>query len=130
MNMQRFISGILALSGAVFALMTWIIPPFWPGYLVWLGWIFIACGSRTLSKRWFWLVSTIWNAGMLWLFLSDTDWNSENKAMIYWYARVHVLVATVASAVLCVRFPPSFQREKKEPNKAQEPTPSSVVAHL
>lgn len=64
---------------------------------------------------------------MLWLFFSDTDWSGDNKAMIYWHARVHLLVATVASAILCFRFPPFFQREKNEPNKAQEPTPPALT---
>jgi hypothetical protein len=82
-------------------------PPFWTGYLVWIGWIAVACGSKNINKRWFWLASAIWNAGLLWLFLHDTEWGGKDKALIYWHARLHLLMAVFASVYLFFSLPPS-----------------------
>jgi len=112
MNKQRITAGLLAASGGFFGLFAWMAPLIWPGYLVWLGWIWIACGSNKISHRWFWLISAIWNAGLLFLFLSDTDWSGSGMTFSYWYARFHLAISTFASVFLCVRLSPIINTKK------------------
>jgi hypothetical protein len=112
MNKQRIIAGCLAASGALFGLVAWMSPLFWPGYLVWLGWILIACGSEKLSKRWFWFISAIWNAALFILFLSDSDWRASGMTFSYWYARFHLAVAIFASGFIIVRFASTINKNK------------------
>jgi len=97
MNGPRYFAAALAISGIVFAAVSWAIPPFWPGYVVWAGWICIAVNFKKTPARWFWWLSAIWNLILLAMLLSDTDWTLENKALVYWHARLHSAVAVVLS---------------------------------
>jgi hypothetical protein len=122
MSAPRWISAGLAFSGAVFAALAWAIPPFWPGYLVWIGWICIAVGRGEIHARWFWWISALWNLVFVAMLFSDTDWTLENKAWGYWHARVHSFIAAILSG-LClwlISIERSRPRMKAEPNQSHQ----------
>lgn len=93
----RIIAAAFALSGAVYSLIAWIIPFFWPGYFIWAGWIAIALGLRRLNKAWFWCFSGIWNLGMCILLLPGTNWAIHDKAPVYWLCRIHSVATCLIS---------------------------------
>ncbi len=80
----RFIAFILAASGLAIARIAWLIPLFWPGYVLWFGWIAIALGSSRFDKVWFWSSCVIWDAGMMALLFSF-----QNEATGFLHVRIH-----------------------------------------
>jgi hypothetical protein len=121
MKEARIVGGILALSGTIFFAFAWMLPPLWPGYLIWVGWIVIAVTPSGLDKRWFWLASAFWNAGVLWLFFGGPDWSHKEEPFFLWHARIHSAVAVLASVYLC------FLKPRKRPN--QSPAPMPLTRH-
>jgi hypothetical protein len=95
----RIVSLFLAMSGLVFAPVAWILPIFWPGYLIWIGWIAITCGSSRVNRPWFWASSLLWNLLITAMLLLDTDWTFQNKAWGYFHARAHSISACLLSLI-------------------------------
>lgn len=119
MKIARTIAGLLAASGAIFALIAWWVFWFWFGYVVWIGWIAVAAGARAINKRWFWIISAVWNTGMLCLFLTAADDGVlRGKTFIYPYARWHAFLATLASVYLSILGPSARQSLPEETNKS------------
>src|SRR5688572_2064745 len=104
-RLQRVIAALLAASGAWYALLTWMLPPFWPGYIVWAGWFAVACGQKRWQEKWFWIVSASWNLILFALFASDTKWTRSIADFGYWHPRLHLAVAVLVSAYLIVIVP-------------------------
>lgn len=95
---------VLGISGIYFAGVAWIIPIFWPGYLVWAGWLAIAAGSSKINNPFFWGLSFGWNLLITGMLLSDTDWTFQNKSLGYLHARLHSVAACAISFVAMLYF--------------------------
>lgn len=92
----------LGLSGLIIAGIAWIIPIFWPGYLIWAGWLAIAAGSSKINNPVFWGMSFAWNLLITVMLLSDTDWTFQNKSIGYLHARLHSVAACAVSFVAMI----------------------------
>lgn len=98
----RVIASLLALSGLEPASLAWFFPFFWPGYIVWIGWILIATGVSRANRTLFWGFSIGWNLFVAVFLFSDTDWSFNNKAFGYVHARLHTAAACVLSVAALV----------------------------
>ena len=96
MQLTRVFAIVLALSGIWFLPIAWF-PVFWPGLLLWVGWVAIAIGVKRTDRPWFWFCCAFWNGYWLLELFSDTDWTGH-KAFVYWYVRMHV-VASVGLSI-------------------------------
>lgn len=97
----------LAISG-IWLLPAAMMPLFWPGLLIWFGWIAIGLGVRWLNHPIFWLCCALWDGYWGILLFSDTDWSGINKAPGYFHVRYHaaasVLLSVTAIAILLYQF--------------------------
>lgn len=63
-------SGILAVAGAIYLpSIIWFI--FIPGGVIWLCWVLIAFGVKSINNNWFWTFSLLWNGGWLTFFFFE-----------------------------------------------------------
>lgn len=104
-GVQRVIAGLLVVSGAWYALITWTFPLLWPGYVVWGGWVAVACGQKRWQEKWFWIASTGWNAVLLALFVWYKKWGGAFTFIQYWYPLFHLALAVLLSTYLMVIVP-------------------------
>ena len=96
--LTRVFALCLTVSGA-WMLPAIAFPVFWPGVLVWIGWVTIALGFRKFNQPWFWLVATSWDGFWMFVLYMDTDWGSYDKAPSYWHLRRHVALSVALSVV-------------------------------
>lgn len=101
MKSQRNIAVILALSGLIFIYLSGWFVPLAPGWLVWLGWILVACGVRTFHARWFWATSAVWNLWVTLVLFAFSTWAPKMETAIFWFSRIHSIAATFLS-LLCL----------------------------
>jgi hypothetical protein len=98
---QRIIGGLLAISGAFYGAMAVAFPPLWLGYVIWFGWVAVACGAKRWQERWFWLGSLVWNLAIT-VFLIGSGWTSSIAKL---FGLGHSLAAVGLSAYLSVIVP-------------------------
>ena len=101
---QRIIAGLLALSGAFFGAIAWVLPVLWPGYVIWFGWAAVAFGQKRWQEKWFWVVSVAWNLALL-IFLLFTRGGSQPRGFGQWYPLCHLGLAIALSAYLAIVVP-------------------------
>lgn len=102
---QRIIAGLLAVSGAWYAVLTVMAPPLWPGYVVWFGWVAVAFGRKQWQEKWFWLCSACWNLLLLGFVFVELGVNRPIDDFGFWHVRIHLALATLLSAYLSAIVP-------------------------
>jgi len=105
----RLLAGALVLSGIPFSLIAWVTPFFWPGYFIWVVWLYIALGYKRLNKQWFWLVSTIWNFSILMVFLFVVEFSIKTLSPIECLPLLHSVIACLLSITIIIYFRNSFK---------------------
>jgi hypothetical protein len=100
----RVVSFALALSGSLYVFLGWRIPTFWPGFLIYAGWISIAFGYTKVDRPWFWWISVSWHALWLAFLLAVAPISSvSDMSFIQWHPRLHLLFATLLSALAAIK---------------------------
>jgi len=99
------IAAILALSGAFYAFWVWVIPPLWPGYVIWIGWIAVAAGFKRWQEKWFWIVSTTWNMILFLIFFFTRTPSDGGNRIQRWYTEGHLVLAILLSVFLMATVP-------------------------
>lgn len=118
MSYTRVASIVLVISGSVYAFLGWRFPAFWPGFLVFAGWIMIALGSKKVDRPWFWWLSFSWNVLWLSVLLAFTPFRSlPDMSLIEWHSRLHLALATILSVAAAIH----VARSSRVPIQTPEP---------
>ena len=85
----RFSCSALTVSGLIYVpTVIWLVT--YPGFYIWIGWAYIAFGNNSTDKKWFWIVSLLWNIGMSIFVITET------------FDRVWVTIPGVHSILACL----------------------------
>ena len=93
-SIVRGLAAALAISGFPYVIILFFIPPFWPGFAVWGGWVAITFGFQGPHNRWFWGASALWNLGVI-VFLSSARISPFFLPFIHSFTSMTVSLAMV-----------------------------------
>ena len=124
---QRSASAVLAASGLVTILLAGGTILLIPGVLIWICWILISVGVRSLQIRFFWAISAVWNIVVSAILLSFTDFGLKERPIVYWDSRIHSILAVVLSIFVWWSLRRENGNKEKQPNHLLDPTSPSVT---